>query len=81
MASPVEFRLYATKFTLDDLRAGRQPIRSVNNDLYNVAMLQFRYRQRLVVAGKGDLIWSEWEYVPFVNEGSEAEKKEAPDAP
>ena len=80
MASPVEFRLYATKFTLDDLRAGRQPVRSVNNELCNVAMLQFRYKQRLVIAGKGEIQWSEWQSVPFVTEGGEAEKKETPDA-
>jgi len=80
MASPVEFRLYATKFTLDDLSAGRQPVRSVNNELHNVAMLQFRYKQRLVIAGQGEIQWSEWQYVPFVTEGGEAEKKETPDA-
>ena len=79
MSAPLEMRLYASKFTLEDMRAGRQPIRSANGELYNVALLQYRYRQRLVVAGKGDLIWSDWMFVPFVNEGDEA-KKEPPDA-
>ena len=71
MASPVEFRLYASKFTLEDLRAGRPHVRAGNGELFNVAMLQYRYRQRLVVAGQADLIWSEWQFVPFVNEGAE----------
>ena len=79
MSGPVEFRLYASKFTLDDLKAGRQPIRSGNGDPYNVAMLQFRYKQRLVIAGKGEVEWSAWQFVPFVNEG-ENDKKDAPDA-
>jgi hypothetical protein len=69
MSSPVEFRLYATNFTLDDLKAGRQPIRSANGELHNVAALQFRYKYRLVEAGKSALEWSEWAYIPFVMEG------------
>ena len=72
MSSPVEFRLYATKFSLDDLKAGRQPIRSANGDLHNVAVMQFRYKYRLVVAGNNSLEWSEWANVPFVMEGDGA---------
>ena len=71
MAGPVEFRLYAKKFTMDDLRMGVQPMRD-GNDIYCPAAIQYRYKQRLVIAGKGELQWSEWSYIPFVKEGDKA---------
>lgn len=80
MSAPVQFRLFASKFTLEDLKAGRQPIRNAAGEVHNVAILQFRYKQRLVIAGRGELQWSEWEGVPFVNEGEEAANQEPPAA-
>lgn len=68
MAGPVEFRLYARKLTLDDVKAGIQPMRD-GNELYCPAMLQYRYKQRLSVAGKLETEWSDWTFVPFIKEG------------
>lgn len=69
MSGPVEFRLYARKLTLEDVKAGIQPMRD-GNELYCPAMLQYRYKQRLSVAGKVETEFSEWQFVPFIKEGS-----------
>jgi hypothetical protein len=67
MSGPIEMRLYAKKFTMDDLKQGVLPIRD-GADLYCPALIQYRYKQRLVIAGKGDILWSDWMYIPFVKQ-------------
>ena len=42
MSAPIEFRLYASKFTLDDLKQGKQFVFDEKREPYNVAMLQYR---------------------------------------
>ena len=68
MSAPIEFRLFAKKFTMDDLRAGVQPMRD-GPEFYCPAIIQYRYKQRLSVAGRVETEWSEWQFIPFVKEG------------
>lgn len=80
MATPVEFRHFLRKFTLEDLKSGIQPIRQqlgpmVNGQapigLYAPPAFQFRYKEKLHVDGAAKLEWSEWLDIPFVREGDE----------
>lgn len=73
MSGPVEFRLFARKFTLDDLKVGIQPMRD-GGEFYCPAVIQYRYKLRLRVAGEISTDWSDWQYIPFVKEGEGALK-------
>lgn len=74
---PIDFRHYVRKYTLDDARAGTQPLRlptgpSIGGqqpmDLFAPPVLQFRYKTKVHVNGTPTLEWSEWIDVPVVRE-------------
>jgi len=70
MASPLEIRHYLRRYTLDDAKAGAQPMR-LDGELYAAPVLQYRVKERLQTTdGKPAAIyqWSEWIDVPFVRE-------------
>ena len=89
MASPVEFRHYLRKFTVDDARNGLQPIKqivgpAVNGvapiDIFAPPVLQFRYKEKVVVNGQVSLEWSDWADVAIVREGEESPPASLPSA-
>lgn len=84
MAAPIEFRQYLRLYTMDDARRGLQPIRLPRGEsgaieLYTGPALQYRYTQRSRDAGV--VTWSEWQDVPIVREGDDAELLRSIDAP
>lgn len=68
MSAPIRFQLFAKLFTMDDLRAGVQPIR-LGPNIFCPAVLQFSYKQRVKVGDKVEMDWSDWQGVPMVYEG------------
>lgn len=74
MSGPVEFRLFAKKFTMNDLKLGVQPIRD-GAEIYCPALMQYRYKHRLSVAGEIKTEWSPWQFIPFVKEGDSANEE------
>lgn len=76
MASPLEFRHFMRKYTLDDCAAGLQPIRQQIDgrvELYAPPVLQFRYRsgKQQDQSGEISFLWTDWSDVPYVRDGDE----------
>ena len=74
MPAPIEFRHYLRYFTLDDAKAGIQPVRAEQNKavtLFMPPVLQFRYREKTMLNGAPALEWSEWSDVQFAREGDD----------
>jgi hypothetical protein len=75
MASPLEFRHFFRKYTLDDCAAGLQPIRQQIDgrvELFAPPVLQFRHRDRDRAPSDGStqrFLWTEWADVPYVRDG------------
>ena len=77
MASPVEFRYFLGKFSMDDFRNGFQPVKQFVGpqnavEYFKPPQLQYRYKERVIVNGAPLLEWSEWADVPMIREGEEA---------
>lgn len=72
MAAPIEIRNFHRKFTLQDAVDGIMPIRDPQRpaELYVPAVTQYRYKQRVTTGGNVEMIWSDWQNLPFVKEGS-----------
>jgi hypothetical protein len=78
---PIEFRSYFRKYTLEDARAGLQPLRlpigpRVNGeqptDAFVAVGLQWRHKEKVTVDGATVTQWSEWASVQPVREGDDA---------
>lgn len=77
--APIEFRKHMKRFALDDAYKGIQPVRlttgpSVNGfapwALFCPPVDQYRYKERLSIAGQTKTEWSPWIDVPIVLEES-----------
>lgn len=80
--SPVQFRQYMARFTLEHLAAGMTPLRQMIKSaehpegvpmMFTPAMLQFRFKEIVHDNGVKKMVWSEWETVGFVREGVDDE--------
>lgn len=67
--SPIEFRYFLRRITLDDIRAGVQPMRQALGDgvieLYHPPVLQWRVREK----GENGVQWGDWSDVPYARDG------------
>ena len=71
-SSPVEFRHFFRKYTLDDCRSGLQPFKMQIEgkvELFAPAELQFRYREKVLVDDAPKLEWTDWATIPYVRDG------------
>ena len=67
MAAPLELRHYLRTYTLEDVQKGLQPVRTPEG-IFCPPVLQWRYRERVMLNDKASYTWSEWQDVPFVRE-------------
>jgi hypothetical protein len=80
--TPLEFRNYVRRATIDDVKAGIQPIKIATgprtadgfqaSDLFVAVGLQWRYQETVHVNGIKTKQWSPWMDVPLVREGDDA---------
>lgn len=78
MSSPIEFRTYARRMTMEDVNNGLQGTRlpvtvdgKPGSAMFVSVGLQYRYQAKVYLDGQKALEWSDWLTVPFVKEGDE----------
>lgn len=74
MSSPVEYRYFHRKFTLEHARAGISPLHDVSTNppsMYAPNVLQYRYKVRVGQGAEIITKWSDWQDIPIVKEGRE----------
>lgn len=75
MAAPIEFRYYLREYTIEDVKAGVQPLRQFvagRVKFFAPASLQWRARERSASAdGKVSMEWGPWSDVLYVRAGDD----------
>jgi len=84
MSSPIEFRNYARRMTVDDLNNGLQGVRApvlhngqpvidasgkAQTAMFISVGMQYRYQAKVYLDGAKALEWSPWIDIPMVKEG------------